>query len=227
MHEVRGMENRRGQGEMEWLLTAASAVALLGLFALTETARRRGLRAETTRRFAHAAGAGVAALFPLYLQLRDVLFLATLSTAFLLATWWHDRLGSIHAVTRPTAGALIFPIGLALAAVVAWPHPRAFAFAALVLALADPAAAIAGERLRGPAWRLAGSRKTLSGSLAFFVVSAALGLMFAASSSEMRPMAAVVVAAALTAIEGCLGYGLDNLPLPVAAAILGETLLSL
>lgn len=212
---------------MEWLATGATAVALLGLFAFTEAARRRGHRPETTRRIAHAAGAGTAALSPLCLQLRDVLLLAAITTAFLLITWLRGALGSVHAVARPTVGALIFPAGLALAAVMAWPHPAAFSFAALVLALADPAAAISGERMGGRSWRVAGSRKTVSGSLAFFAVSVVLGLMLSATFGETRPIAAVLTAAVLTAIEGCLGYGLDNLALAAAAVSLVQTLLGI
>ncbi len=212
---------------MEWLLTVATGASLVTLFAAAEAARQRGFRADTTRRLAHTIGACTAAVFPLYLQLRDVLLLAALSTAFLTATWLHGALGSIHAVGRPTIGALVFPVGLALAAVVAWPHPRAFAFAALVLALGDPAAAIAGERSRGAGWNVAGGRKTVCGSLAFFTVASLLGFVFRAFSGETRMMDTLTAAAVLTVLEGCLGYGLDNLLVPVTAALLGEKLLGL
>jgi dolichol kinase len=212
---------------VEWVLTIATAAALALLFAATEIARRHGLPAETTRRGAHVLGAGAVAAFPLYLRLRDGLLLAAAAGTFLTYTWVRSRLPSIHAVGRPSAGAPLFPIGFAVAALVVWGHPIAFAFAALVLALADPAAAIAGERIGSPAWRVAGGRKSLSGSAAFFTVSLALGMVAGVASGDPRPPAAVVVAGILTLIEGSLGYGLDNLPLPVVTAVLGETLLGL
>lgn len=129
---------------MEWFLTLATAAALLALFALTENAWHRGFPPDVTRRLAHVVGAGAAATFPIYLQLRNVLVLAAGFTAFLTYTWLRGSLVSIHGVTRPSAGAALFPAGLGLAALAAWDHPAAFAFAALVLAFADPAAALVG-----------------------------------------------------------------------------------
>ncbi len=212
---------------MEWFRTLATAAALLALFSLTEHARHRGLSSVVTRRLAHAVGAGAAATFPLYLQLRDVLLLSAAFAAFLAYTWLRGSLLSIHGVTRLSVGAPLFPLGLGLAALASWYHPGAFAFASLVLALADPAAAVVGQRLPRPGWRVAGGKKTAGGSLALFSVSLTLGTIFAAASGGPRLLATVVVSAVLTVIEGSLGYGLDNLLLPPAAAMLGQTLLGL
>lgn len=212
---------------MEWLLTLATAAAVFVLFAVSESFAHRGVSAESTRQFEHVVGAGTAATFPLYLQLRDVLLLAWVFTLFLSYTWLRGSLRSIHGVARPSLGALLFPIGLALAALAAWGHPGAFAFAALVLALADPAAARVGTRVTGIEWRVTGGKKSVSGSLAFFLVSVVLVAIFGVASGELRPLTAIAVAATLTMIEGSLGYGLDNVPLPLGAALLGETLLGL
>lgn len=212
---------------MEWLLTLATAAALFVIFALSEAAIHHGIPAEATRRLAHAVGAGTSAVFPLYLQLRDMLLLASSFTVFLTYTWVRGSLRSIHGVARPSIGALLFPIGLGAVALVVWGHPRAFAFAALVLAFADPAAATVGNRVPSSEWRVIGGKKSVSGSLSFFIVSAALATIFAVASSDPHPLKAVAVATILTLVEGSLGYGLDNLALPWTAAILGETMLGL
>ncbi len=81
----------------------------------------------------------------------------------------------MHGVARPTAGALLFPAGLLLAAVAVWRHPAAFSYAALMLALPDPAAAVVGDRFTSTSWRVAGGHKSALGSLAFFAVAFALG----------------------------------------------------
>jgi phytol kinase len=212
---------------VEWLLTPATAAALFVLFAASETALHRGIPAGATRRLTHVVGAGAAATFPLYLQLRDVLLLAGLFTAFLTYTWIRGSLNSIHAVERPSVGALLFPLGLGIAALVACGHPCAFAFGALVLAFADPAAATVGSWVTSPGWRAIGGKKSVSGSLSFFMVSAALATILVAASGGWDPLKVLAVAAILTMIEGCLGYGLDNLLLPLAAAVLGQAVLSL
>jgi phytol kinase len=199
-----------------------TAVALLGLFALAEWARRRGLKAETTRRVVHVAGAGTTALFPLYLQLNEVVALAIGFTVFLGWTRVRGSLNSVHAVDRPTLGAVVFPLGLLLAAIAVWSHPAAFSFAALVLAFADPAASLVGKRLNSLSWPVSGGRKSLLGSLAFFAVALALGTVFASVAGTGAILAVLGAAALLTAVEATLGFGLDNLVIPLVAGLLGE-----
>jgi dolichol kinase len=200
----------------------ATALGLLGLFALSEIGSRRGLPAETTRRFVHVAGAGATALFPLYLNLGEVVGLAVIFTAFLGWTYVRGSLRSVHAVTRPTLGAVVFPIGLGLVAIAVWSHPAAFSYAALVLALADPAASVVGRRMTGPSWTVPGGRKSVPGSVGFLIVAFALGTTFVAVEGSGMVLAAAGAAVALTAVEAGLGFGLDNLLVPPIAGLLGE-----
>jgi len=207
---------------MRFLPLLGTALALLGLFAASEVAGRRGVAPEITRRVVHIAGAGTAALFPFYLGLIDVVVLAVVFTLFLGWTRLRHSLQSVHAVARPTIGAVVFPIGLLLAAVVLWPHPAAFSYAALMLAGPDAAAGIVGTRFASPTWRVAGGEKSMLGSLTFFVVAFALGLVFALATGSGAIAGAAAVALAVMAVEGVLGYGLDNLFIPAVAGLLGE-----
>lgn len=212
---------------MRFLPLVGTAAALLGLFAVSEYAGRYGLPAETTRRLVHITGAGATALFPLYLRLSEVIALAIAFTLFLGWTRLRGSLKSVHAVARPTLGAVVFPIGLLLAAVAVWPHPPAFSYAALMLAFADPAASILGQRFGSLSWPVAGGRKSVIGSVAFFAVAFGLGTVFALAAGNGAILAVAGVAAALTAAEATLGYGLDNLLIPVLAGLLGEQWLRL
>jgi phytol kinase len=205
----------------------ATIAALLGLFAGSEFAGRRGFAPETTRRLVHITGAGTTALFPIYLRLTEVVGLAVVFTLFLTWTRVRGSLLSVHAVARPTAGALVFPVGLLLAALAVWSHPAACSFAALMLALPDPAAAVAGQRFSSLTWQVAGGHKSLIGSATFFAVAFVLATVFALAVGNGSILAAAAVAAVLTAVEGGLGYGLDNLFIPVLAGLLGEQWLRL
>ena len=201
------------------LLTAAGQACILGAI---ELLGRRGLGPEQTRRIAHIAGASGVAVLPLFLTLAELGVLAAFFTALLAWTRRRRQLDSVHAVERPTAGALVFPTGLFAGAWVGWGHPLAIAFAALVLALADPSAAWVGERLRGPGWRVVGGRKTLAGTAAFGVVTVLVGAALAGFSPGRLP-ALLAAALVLAAVEASIGYGLDNLPLPPVASLLAAT----
>src|SRR6267378_142845 len=212
---------------MRFLPLLVTALAILGLFAVSEFAGRHGQPAETTRRLVHIAGAGTTALFPLYLHLNEVVALGVVFTVFLTWTRVRGSLKSVHAVARPTIGAILFPVGLTLAALTVWSHPPAFSYAALMLALPDPAAAIVGRRFGSLRWRIPGGEKSLFGSLTFFLVAVVIGLGFALAAGDGSILAVAAAAIVITGVEAVLGYGLDNLFIPVLAGVLGDYWLSL
>jgi phytol kinase len=205
-------------------VTAAAQCCLL---VAVEIGFRRGLGPETTRQIAHVVGAASVAVLPLFLRLSELLALALFFTGLL--TWTRARLllKSVHGIHRATVGALIFPVGLLLAVLIGWGHPGAIAFAALVLGVADPVAALAGKRLKGFGWPVAGGKKTLVGTLSFAMVAVAIGLLMGIGVGDVRWLAVLGAAAVLAAIEGSLGYGLDNVPVPAVASVLGIAWLGL
>jgi dolichol kinase len=204
-----------------------TAIAQGGLLVAIEVGFRRGLGPETTRRIAHAVGAASVAILPVFLQLAELIVLATLFTAVLAVTRQRGMLRSVHAIDRASVGALVFPAGLLLAVLVGWHHPGAIAYAALVLGLADPAAALAGTHTTGVGWAVLGGQKTIGGSIAFASVTLAVGLLVGVATGGPHLLAAVAAAAVLTTIEGSIGYGLDNLPVPAVASALGIAWLGL
>ena len=197
------------------------------LLVAVEVGFRRGLGPETTRQIAHVAGAASVALLPLFLRLSELIVLAAFFTALLAWTRARHLLSSVHGIHRVTVGALVFPIGLLLAVVLGWRHPGAIAYAALVLGAADPAAALVGSRLKGVGWPVIGGHKTVAGSLAFAAVTVAIGLIMGVGIGDVRFAAGMGAAVVLAFIEGSLGYGLDNVPVPAVASLLGISLLGL
>ena len=203
---------------MHVLEIVAFLLLLAALFASAEVLRRRGVSADASRRYTHASGASVAAVLPGFLSLPETVVIGVLVAAFLAWTRAHGLLRSVHGVERPTLGAILFPVGLALAAIVGWVQPASYSLAAITFALADPAAAIAGEQVAGPRWRVTRGTKSAAGSVAFAVVAAGVGLV-AGIWLPLSVPAILAIAIGLAIVEGTLGYGLDNLVLPPAAAI--------
>jgi phytol kinase len=204
-----------------------SALAQSSLLVAVEIAFRRGLGPEVTRQIAHVAGAASVAVLPLFLRLSEIVLLAVFFTGVLMLTRARHLLSSVHGVDRVTVGALVFPAGLLLAVVLGWEHRAAIAYAALVVAIADPAAAIVGSRFRSMRWSVIGGQKTLAGSLVFTTVAVAIGLVIGAGAGEVRFLAVVGAALVLALVEGSLGYGLDNIPVPAVASLLGISALGL
>jgi phytol kinase len=197
---------------------AAVVVALAALFASAEILRRRGMSSDVTRRYTHSTGAMVAAILPAFLSLAEFVALAVVVAAVLAWTRTRGILGSIHGVERPTLGATLFPVGLGIAALLSWSHPAAFALGAITFGLADPAAATVGERLGGPRWVVWRGTKSLGGSVSFIAITLAIGL-FATLWAPLGLVGIAAVALILGAIEGLLGFGLDNLVLPPIAVL--------
>jgi phytol kinase len=206
------------------LITAFAQSCLL---VAVEIAFRRGLGPEVTRQIAHVAGAASVAVLPLFLRLSEIVLIAVVFTGVLVWTRARHLLGGVHGVHRVTVGALVFPAGLLLAVVLGWEHQGAIAYAALVLAIADPAAAIAGSRFKSVGWSVIGGQKTLAGSLTFAMVAVVIALVIGAGAGEVRLLAAVAAALVLAFVEGSFGYGLDNIPVPATASLLGISVLGL
>ncbi len=197
----------------------AGVVAAIGaLFGSGEVLRRRGVSSDVTRRYTHATGATIAAILPAVLSLAEYLGLALVLTAVLAWTRTRGHLSSVHGVERPTLGATLFPLGLAIAASFGWSYPAAYELGVLTFAFADPAAATVGRRIPSPRWAVWRGTKSLSGSLAFVAVTLLIGFV----ASLWAPLGFVAIAAVaviLGVIEGLLGFGLDNLVLPPIAVL--------
>lgn len=177
--------------------------------------RRWHLRAESTRKFAHVVSGLVAAAALYWVPYQEYLIVLTFFTVVFCVARWRHALRSINLENRVTFGEVLFPVALLMVVAMFYSDKFIATSSLLVMALADPAAALAGDA--------AGlQRKTWAGSLAFFcvawfvlmVVAATYG--WAISWSLAAAMAAVAAAGA--AAEYISPYGLDNLTVPLLTA---------
>lgn len=136
---------------------------------------------------------------------------------------------------RSDLGTIYFPISFVICIALffdsAW--PQAAAAGIMSMGLGDAAAAVVGKRFGRHHYRSLGARKTLEGSAAMFVVSAAAVLVTFIIFNAYSPDAAVTphvsmrvvwvvtlaVAAIATALEAAFARGIDNLAVPVISSV--------
>ena len=223
-----------------FLLSAAGLAALVGV---GEGLRASGrVAAEVSRGVVHVGVGVFVALAPFFFSGPAwVYVLAATFVAVNGAAVWRGWLEGMHGVRRRSVGTVTFPLALIVALWVAWTldAQRVFALqvAFLILALADPAAALAGTRMRRPGrYRVGAGVKSVAGTAAFFGVAfgLALGALWAFrtacpaldagsgvlgwSPGEVL-LAAFVVAAVTSAAEALGGRGWDNFFVVLAALV--------
>ncbi len=203
----------------------------LALFGLAEYLYRvRKIRAEITRKLVHVGTGLLTLLFPILLTDHwQVLFLCGSFLLLLLASWQYQWLPSINAIDRFSYGSLLFPVAV-YGCYLAYAHANQglimFYLPVLTLAICDPLAALVGKRFPYGRFQIGKSRKTLSGSLAFFFSCAVLSLtlLFAllpnASPAWHTVVYSLVLAVCVTNVEAVSGSGLDNFTIPLSVIVI-------
>lgn len=181
------------------------------------------MRSELTRKAIHSIVATALAFAPLYLSKEYLLIVCAVmivgatvvqNTAWLLRYFELDR---------SILGAIYIPIGAGLSAWYFLPGSLyAYIFGMLVLAFADTAAALIGKRFGINPIRIGNNKRTLEGSLAFFIVTVVL--------LYVLPIAipvgtAVVIGVILTHVELFAPGQTDNIFIPGIGAALVHFLL--
>jgi phytol kinase len=220
-----------------WLAILLVLAALMGLLAALSIYRRRcHPDPELPRKLLHV-GMGVICLsFPwLFEAVWPVLVLSGVSTAMLWALrsvplLRHHIGGVIHGVQRSSSGDLWYPVSVALVFALAGRDPALYCAPIVLLALADPAAALVGRRGR-LRYATRDGVKTLEGSTAFGCVGfLCIQVVLALLRPSYGPELILVSAAMglLTAVvESYAWGGLDNLFVPLAGLAILAVLSSL
>ena len=214
---------------------AIAMAALLALTAALMTAirifqRRRSPHPEWSRKLMHV-GTGLLALsLPwLFESPWPVLILcAAGATGMVLikhATRLRETLGCVVGdVARHSAGDVTFPLGIAVVFLLAEGDCLLYSVPVLVLTFADAAAALVGTFYGLFRFETPGGKKSVEGSLAFFVVAFLcihIPLLLCSDSGQDKAvLIAFILGFLLTIVEALAGWrGLDNLVIPVAGLI--------
>lgn len=124
----------------------------------------------------------------------------------------------LYAVPRVSYGEFFFLVGVAAAAALSLPsNPLAWQTAMIVLAFADPLAALIGTRFGERTYRVHGEKRSVEGTGACFVAS--MGVFVAMGAALPYAFGAGVI---LAGVEALAIRGSDNALLPIVAALLSS-----
>lgn len=199
------------------VLIAAVSLALL---VLNEAWWRRHRKAdEISRKFVHIVAGSFVASWPFYLSWNEIRILSFSALVVVLVSKYFKLFRTIHTVTRPTWGEAAF--ALAAGSVTFITHSRGvYAVALLQMALADGLAAVAGMRYGKPyEYKVFGHTKSLVGTGTFIFISYLLLLVYSLYSTAFGIQVSLAVAVGAAFIENIAVRGLDNLLVPVLAAL--------
>ena len=198
------------------------STAILVLFVVAEIIHRTlAIPTERTRKLTHVGAGFVVLAIPFLLNSHwTVLVLAAAFFGLLAIGKITGLLGSIHKIERRSGGAYYYPFAVYLVYVLADGDPWMYMVPILVMALADTAAALVGQRYGSAAYRVLDGHRTLQGSatflgLTFVVLLVAFGLSTKAGWPALL-LVTLVVAVIATAVEAVSVRGADNLFIPLA-----------
>lgn len=209
------------------LNTLLLGVAFLALFASSEWLHiKKGVKAEISRKYVHLSTGILTMLFPPLIG-NHWLILA-LCASFLLIliaskTW--NLLPSINAVDRITRGSFLYPI-IVYSCYLMYQYYGQYMFyyiPILVLALADPVAALVGKKYCWKPYTVLGQTKTICGSLGFVIVAFFTCMVLLISLEELTLSNTIIislsVSLATVIAEAFTHNGWDNLTIPASAVM--------
>ena len=202
-------------------------ICLSGIFIIVQTGeyfwRHKILRGEYLRKFIHILSAGFIAFWPWLISWKTIEIIGVAMLAVVLLNHRHKTFHMDGDIRRQTYGGMLFAVAVILCAALT-NQPVFFAIAILHLGLADGFAAVAGEYYKKLRYKVFGYRKSVYGSMVFWLVSLCIlsfGLLFVNDSIPFNHYALTLFALppTLTLLENISIAGFDNLTVPVTVVL--------
>jgi phytol kinase len=180
--------------------------------------RKRGLHGEFSRKFVHITVGSFVAFWPYFLTWDQI---RLLSVAFFIVVLISKQLQAIHSVQRPTWGELFFAIAVGATTFITH-NDAIYAAAILLMSLADGFAAVVGTRYgASKRYSIFGHAKSVVGTVTFAIVALIILVSFNIAAKWSLPYLGLLAVAILaSSIENLGVNGLDNLFVPILAAII-------
>ncbi|MBT7552888.1 hypothetical protein HN670_00285 [bacterium] len=190
-------------------------------FFLAEFLYKKGLRSEYSRKVAHILGGFISLLLPIWFDVVTAVGIGIFFFVVLLAAQHKKLLNSVNKTDSYSAGAALFPLGLAVSFAFFVPiNLIIFQGSVLILTLSDGMAGLLGYKFGKKKYNITGEKSWL-GSFLFFIITLLVLLTilyFVNSALSVKMILFSIVGSLLLALlEGLLGRGLDNLAIPIAS----------
>ncbi len=216
------------------LVVSSFAVMMAGLRAYR---RSHSMDPELVRKLLHVGMGLVTLSLPwLFATAWPVLVLTVAFTCFLTSLRLSRRLrqlfgGVIDGVARQSIGEIYFPLAVGSLFLLSGGDPLTYCTPLLILALADTAAALIGERYGRLRYATVDGEKSIEGSIAFLIVAffctQIMILVLADTGRAESLVISLTTALLLTLLEAIAWRGLDNLFVPLGAFLLLKTFLGM
>jgi dolichol kinase len=200
-------------------LLAVVSVFLVLVFA-EYLSRFKGVHSELTRKMVHILVGMFVAFWPFFLTWQQIQFL---SLAFLVVVGVSVKLNifrSIHAVQRNAMGEVLFALVIGILAFIV-DDKWIFAAAMLHLSLADGLAAVVGLGWgEHNSYRVLGHAKSVAGSVAFFICSMLIMIVYVAFSKATADAVTLLwLPVVATVAENLAIKGTDNMVIPLLVGL--------
>jgi phytol kinase len=206
-----------------WLGPALVAGWLTLLAVLAKVVQRHWpAQPEWSRKLVHN-GSGPVVLIAWWCGIDRLVALPVAGLVTVMAALNHRLrlLPGIEDIDRQSYGTIAYGASITLLFGLLWPE-RAQAMAAGVLAMAfgDGLAGLVGPLVSSPRWRVFGQTRSLAGTAAMGISTAAVLFAIAALQPDTAPpaLALVAIAAVATTLEQWATAGVDNLTVPLSVA---------
>lgn len=203
-------------------LTIFAVLILFFLVFVEFLSRKYLIPSAVSRKVSHIGAALAVFVMPIFLTKNEIILIGISFAILLFLTRRTNIFSSIHSVERLTFGEIFLPLGVILCAVLFLPEKRlAFQFGILIMGISDALASLIGERFGKHIIKIFGHKKSIEGSLAFFI-SALIITFFFVYKLDYRILFIPII---LTIVEALSVAGLDNFILPVIGAYLIQFLM--
>jgi phytol kinase len=181
--------------------------------------RRKKKHSELSRKLIHILVGSFVAFWPYIMSVNSIRIISVLFMIVVFSSMKFNIFKSIHSVKRDSLGEIYFAISVGLITFIN-PSHLVYTISLLTMSLADGLAALVGTYYgMNRKYKVYGRTKTVLGSLTFFIVALVLILIYIDKTGHVFSLGYLAVAAGLTLIENISPKGMDNLLVPLVAAL--------
>lgn len=213
-----------------WLGLVIAFVYIFTILGLAEGLRRwRSYSSDFTRKVIHIGVGMLSWALPfLFDNPWPFVFACAAFMVINFLDWRYGFFAAMASGNRSNLGTVYFPFAAAIVALIFWEWPPLMVAALMPLTWGDGMAPVFGRTYgRNHTYTVLGHTRSLQGSAAFFIMGSLfiwLALWSLNGQPDLSPTAAIlpalVISGATAVVEAVSGWGLDNLTVTAAAALI-------